>query len=144
MTNRSFFLINHHKVKMHGCMNSRLVYGWPTARNEMLDEDWVCNNKIEEFVVDVSKMYANEFFYGLRCELDYLTGRVTISAKNKKLVEAAHKKSGSDLALGYRVVMTGDYERPENHTIINPDEIVVEEEEEENEEETKNNKRKRK
>lgn len=106
---------------MYDCYDACVVYGWREGDNgRMIDYKWLCGHLIGNFAIDVANEHGGNFVYGKQCDIDEVTGLVTISAAGKKLVENAHRQSGSEWTLGYYIAMRGDYEYA-CHTIYVPD-----------------------
>jgi hypothetical protein len=109
-------------------MDPHLVFGWcQDDRENKLDETWLDKYKIESFVLDVVRLHAGEFFYGLPCDLDEDTGAASVTEENRKLVEEAHKKSGTTQKLCFRLCLRGEYETSQ-HMTYDPENVETEEE----------------
>lgn len=110
-------------------MDPSLVYGWcQNDRETKIVLEWLNENKINDYITDMVRNCAGYFLYGLPCKIDEATGMPSISEDDKKLVEEAHKKSGSTEKLGYYLGMSGDSYESTCHTEYNPSKPDTEEE----------------
>ncbi len=112
---------------MHNYFDPVVIYGWEEKVRECaIDSDWIAEHKISSYALDVVRGYGGNLAYGLPCSFFSKSGTAKVSAKDKKLVKAAHAASKSDKPLRYLVVLCGDYEVC--HEIYRPDEEKEEEE----------------
>lgn len=94
---------------MYGCCNGSVVYGWREGdREHRIHDDWLYEHGVGEFAIDVVKLHAGEFVYGVQCDLDETTGLAAIRAREKRRVKAAHRASGSGSTLGFHVAVSGE------------------------------------
>jgi hypothetical protein len=126
---------------MYGCGDAHLVYGFNLERRDIkFDGDWIYDKypAITCYAVDIVRNYLGEPIYGVPCDLDLLTGKVTqpteeqekvVTELYNKYIEYYTKNFGDKYAknikLGYHLAVSGWDE--EEHEQINLDE-----EEEEN------------
>ena len=114
---------------MYGCYDPYLIYGFAECnRDEVIDNDWLTEYfpDISAYPLDVVKNYAGEFAYGVTCELNQATGKISIGEETKqivqKLFEKVQKRSKNDeRTIGYFLVLSGDYELEHTPYLIEDD-----------------------
>lgn len=123
---------------MYGCGDACLVYGFNlNTRDIKFDDDWLYKNypDIECYARDIVRNYLGEAIYGVRCDIDLLTGKVTgpEEKQEKMVVELYYKylkyynkhdirkygKGAQDVKLGYHLAVIGWDE--EEHAVVNLD-----------------------
>eukprot|EP01031_Cornospumella_fuschlensis_P039211 gene39211-47711_t len=76
--------------------------------------DWLEENGISFYAVDTvyHKHYVDRYAYGIACQVNWKTGKASISKKDRAIVEKAHRKSKTPQALGYFAAqhVSGDFE----------------------------------
>ncbi len=98
--------------KMNGCADGVIVYGWSeNVSDRMIASEWLEEQNINSFPMDLVRGYAGYFVYGVQCKWDRKTGQATVASEEKKKVEDAAEKAGIAMdKLEFYLAVTGDYE----------------------------------
>lgn len=109
---------------MYGTADAFIVYGWKEDDLETINDEWLREEGIELYTTGQVRTQSGPAVYGISCEVDPSTGKATICAEDKEMVEKAHAKAelSKKKAVGglkFQVAIIGDFEWT-RHSRYNP------------------------
>jgi hypothetical protein len=80
---------------MYGCVDAVPFFGF--AVKDLTDEffigdEWLEKNNIQRWPSSLVRLHVTKFVYGVVASLDPLTGHMTVTAEEEKIVKGAYKK----------------------------------------------------
>ena len=101
---------------VYGCYTPYIIYGFNENNREyVIDAAWLEDHYgIGTYAMDIVRETLGEACYGIKCDIDIITGVPNISDSDKQIVNKAYQQfkeyePTTDSILGYYSVLTGDY-----------------------------------
>lgn len=99
-----------------------IIYGWEELTEKIIDEDWLINNNIKIYNLEVYNIKPRRIIYGLICDFCSNTGKVLIDDNNKNIVTTAFTKIlQNNIKLEYFIGLDPDIDYYNYYNKYNPD-----------------------
>lgn len=100
-----------------------IIYGWEELSNKIIDNEWLINNHIKIYSLQVCNIEPKGIIYGLISEFNNSTGKININNDIKTIVQTAFGKVlQNNIKLEYFIALDTNINYYNYYIKYNPDE----------------------